>query len=143
MFFLCVPSFLSHLVSTKKNKYINYLIIKTIIIIIILILGIFSCPCVLSAACGRCRTACPSVSGRCVSGGSRSLLKLSQPGRSWQAGKYWERCLGLCFSENIGRTAMATFDNSYIKCYNKCNDDNKKAICHQSPKFALQSVFPL
>ena len=31
-------------------------------------------------------------SGRCVSGGSRSLLKLSHPGRCWQAGKSWERC---------------------------------------------------
>ena len=36
---------------------------------------------------------------------------------------------------------MATFDNSYIKCYNKCNDDNKKAICHQTVKFALYGVF--
>ena len=48
---------------------------------------------------------------------------------------------GLCFWENIGRTAAATFDNLYIKCYNKYNDDNKKAICHQSPKFALYGVF--
>lgn len=31
---------------------------------------------------------------------------------------------------------MATFDNSYRKCYNKCNDDNKKAICHQTGKNA-------
>lgn len=36
---------------------------------------------------------------------------------------------------------MATFDNLYRKCYNKCNDDNKKAISHQSPKFALYGVF--
>ena len=36
---------------------------------------------------------------------------------------------------------MATFDNLYIKCYNKCNDDNKKVISHQSPKFALYGVF--
>ena len=36
---------------------------------------------------------------------------------------------------------MAILDNSYRKCYNKCNDDNKKAICHQSPKFALYGVF--
>ena len=36
---------------------------------------------------------------------------------------------------------MATFDNSYIKCYNKCNDDNKKAISHQTVKFALYGVF--
>ena len=56
------------------------------------IMGTFSCLCVLSAACGRRRTACPSVSGRCVPAGRRSLLKLSQPGRNWQAGKCWERC---------------------------------------------------
>ena len=36
---------------------------------------------------------------------------------------------------------MAIFDNLYRKCYNKCNDDNKKAISHQSPKFALQAAF--
>ena len=60
------------------NKYIYHLIIKTIIITIIILLGIFSCLCVLSAACGRCRTACPSVSGWCVPGGSSGLLKLSQ-----------------------------------------------------------------
>ena len=36
---------------------------------------------------------------------------------------------------------MATFDNLYRKCYNKCNDDNKNVICHQSPKFALYGVF--
>ena len=36
---------------------------------------------------------------------------------------------------------MAFLDNLYRKCYNKCNDDNKKAICHQSPKFALYGVF--
>ena len=36
---------------------------------------------------------------------------------------------------------MATFDNSYIKCYNKCNDDNKNVISHQSPKFTLYGVF--
>ena len=36
---------------------------------------------------------------------------------------------------------MAILDNLYRKCYNKCNDDNKKAISHQSPKFALYGVF--
>ena len=36
---------------------------------------------------------------------------------------------------------MAILDNSYIKCYNKCNDDNKNVICHQSPKFTLYGVF--
>ena len=33
------------------------------------------------------------------------------------------------------------FDILYRKCYNKCNDDNKKAISHQSPKFALYGAF--
>ena len=41
------------------------------------------------------------------------------------------------FAENIGRTAKATFDNSYRKCYNKCNDDNKNVISHQTVKFTL------
>ena len=36
---------------------------------------------------------------------------------------------------------MATFDNSYRKCYNKCNDDNKNVISHQTVKFALYGVF--
>ena len=36
---------------------------------------------------------------------------------------------------------MATFDNSYRKCYNKCNDNNKNVISHQSPKFAPYGVF--
>ena len=36
---------------------------------------------------------------------------------------------------------MATFDNLYRKCYNKCNDDNKNVICHQTVKFALQAAF--
>ena len=59
------------------NKYINHLIIKTIIIIIILILGTFP-------ACVVCVSLVV-----CVLAGSRGLLKLSQPGRNWQAGKYW------------------------------------------------------
>ena len=36
---------------------------------------------------------------------------------------------------------MATFDNLYRKCYNKYNDDNKKAICHQTVKFTLYGAF--
>ena len=36
---------------------------------------------------------------------------------------------------------MATFDSLYRKCYNKCNDDNKNVISHQSHKFALYGVF--
>ena len=35
---------------------------------------------------------CVRVVGVCVPGGSRSLLKLSQVGRCWDVGKYWERC---------------------------------------------------
>ena len=36
---------------------------------------------------------------------------------------------------------MATFDNSYIKCYNKRSDNNKNVISHQTAKFALYGVF--
>ena len=36
---------------------------------------------------------------------------------------------------------MATFDNLYRICYNKCNDDNKNVICHQTGKNALVSRF--
>ena len=93
-------------------------------------MGTFSCPCVVCPGGGRVA-------------GSKGLLKFSQPGRYWQAWKIlgavpeaeWYR--GIFLPENNVWTAMATFDNSYRKCYNKCNDDNKKAICHQSPKFAL------
>ena len=61
--------------------------------------------------------------------------------------------MALYFCENNGTSAAWTmplswpennapiFDSSYRKCYNKCNDDNKKAISHQSPKFALYGVF--
>ena len=61
----------------------------------------------------------------------------------------------LYFAENNGISAAWTmplswpennapiFDNLYRKCYNKRSDDNKNVICHQNPKFALQSVFPL
>lgn len=57
---------------------------------------------------------------------------------------YW----GICFSENNGTSAAWTmplswpennapiFDNLYRKCYNKCNDDNKKGISHQTGKNA-------
>ena len=126
----------------KINIYIN-LILIIIIITIIILLGIFSCPCVLSAACGRCRTACPSVSGWCVYGGEQELVKIftdRQMMASWQvleAVSEEERYWGMFSAENNGRTAMATFDNLYRKCYNKCNDNNKNVICHQSPKFTL------
>ena len=56
-----------------------------------------------------------------------------------EAERYW----GIFFVENNGRTAMAILDNLYIKCYNKRSDDNKKAICHQTVKFALYGVFAI
>ena len=81
--------------------------------------------------------------------GSRSLLKLSQPGsywkpgRCWQAGKDWERCRrqsgvgGYVFLRITVWSLMATFDNLYKKCYNKRSDNNTKGISHQTGKFAL------
>ena len=50
---------------------------------------------------------------------------------------------GYVFPRITAGELMATFDNSYIKCYNKCNDDNKNVISHQTVKFALYGVFPL
>lgn len=38
---------------------------------------------------------------------------------------------------------MATFDNLYRKCYNKCNDDNKNVISHQTGKNAPTKRFCL
>ena len=115
--------------------YIN--LIQIIIIIIILILGIFSCPC------------CVCVPGVCVSGGEQTLVKTFT---SWQvlaslasagsgAGGYpgkritvlqqaWT--MPLSWPENNA----PIFDNLYRKCYNKCNDDNKNVICHQTGKNA-------
>ena len=106
MFFLCVPSFLSLLVSIKQNKYINYLIIKTIIIIIITLWESFPA-----------RVLCVP-GGVCVPGGSRTLVKTFT---SWQELVSWqvlemvseaERYWGMFFAENNGRPEMATFDNS-------------------------------
>ena len=82
-------------VHKKKNKYIYHLIIKTIIIII-LILGIFSCPCVVW------------VLSVCVLGGEQWLVKTFT---SWQVLGCWqvlgavseaERYWGLFFAENNG-----------------------------------------
>ena len=36
---------------------------------------------------------------------------------------------------------LATLDNLYRKCYNKCNDDNKNVISHQTGKNASVSRF--
>ncbi len=82
----------------KQAKQINiyiHLIIKTIIIIILILLGTFPARVVclpLAAGVGRLVRRCPG--GGRVSLGSRGLLKLSQPGSCWQVGKYWERCWG-------------------------------------------------
>ena len=84
-------------------------------------MGIFSCPCCVSGWCWR------------VCGEPGELVKTfttCQELASWQV-------LGAVLGE------LAILDNLYIKCYNKCNDDNKKAISHQTVKFTLQSVFPL
>ena len=112
-------------------------------------MGIFSCPCVVC------------VSGWCVCAGSRGLLKLSQDGRNWQVGRRWERCRrqsgiggyshkritgGLRRYSDFRITvseAMAILDNLYRKCYNKCNDDNKNVISHQTGKNAPTSRFCL
>lgn len=95
----------------------------------------------------------------CVSGSLVSLLKLSQHGKCWLAGKCWELAGagGICFWENNGstaawnrpifsrknngRTAIAILDSLYKKCYNKCNDNNKNVICHQTGKNAPTSRF--
>ena len=131
---LCNVSLVSN---KKKNKYIYInLIIKTIIITIIILLGIFSCPCVVC------------VSGWRVCPGAGGLLKLSQVGRCWQAGKCWERYRrrsGVGGSSGKRITAgdlMATFDNLYRKCYNKRSDNNKNVICHQTGKNAPTKRFP-
>ena len=92
-------------------------------------MGIFSCLCVVRLVC--------------VWRGSGFVKTFT----SWQVLASLENTGGGTGGYSLLRITagdlMATFDNSYIKCYNKCNDNNKKAICHQSPKFALQSVFPL
>ena len=109
-------------------------------------MGIFSC---LPVLCVRLVCVFPV--------GSSGLLKLSQLAgagklantgwcRMWSGtGGYvfpritevlrWYR--GIFCRKNIGKEAMATFHNSYRKCYNKCNDDNKNVISHQTVKFAL------
>ena len=54
-----------------------------------------------------------------------------------EAERYW----GVFSAENNGRAAVAILDNLYRKCYNKCNDDNKNVISHQTVKFTLYGVF--
>ena len=56
-------------------------------------------------------------------------------------GRSWAVSVALYFCENNGISAAPIFDNLYRKCYNKCNDDNKKAICHQTGKNASVSRF--
>lgn len=38
---------------------------------------------------------------------------------------------------------MAILDNLYKRCYNKCNDNNKKVISHQTGKNAPTRRFCL
>ena len=107
----------------------------------------------------------PLVVAVCVSGGSRSLLKLSQAGKSWRVGRCWTvwKDWALSWWEKNGaggyprqRISAALrlvqgglphgvapiLDNSYKRCYNKCNDNNKKAISHQTGKNAPLRRFP-
>lgn len=66
-------------------------------------------------------------------------------------GKPGAWCWGICFWENIGgiwgvsawtmplswpENNAPILDNQQKKCYNKCNDDNKKVISHQTGKNA-------
>ena len=63
-------------------------------------------------------------------------------GRSWTACRTASVVSGALYSvENNGISATAILDNLYRKCYNKCNDDNKKAICHQTVKNAPTKRF--
>ena len=93
-------------------------------------MGIFSCPCVLS--------------GWCVYGGDRGFVKTFT---TWQKLASLENTGGgtggYSFPRITAVDLMATFDNSYRKCYNKRSDDNKNVISHQTVKFALYGVFPL
>ena len=79
----------------NQNKYINYLIIKTIIIITIILWESFPA-----------RVVC--VVGVCVSGGEQELVKIftdRQMMASWQvleAVSEAERCWGFFFAENNG-----------------------------------------
>ena len=91
----------------------------------------------------------------CVSGGKQRLVKTFT---SWQVlaslentgwCRRWSGAGGSSFPRiSAGQrryfdfritvsVELATLDNSYIKCYNKCNDDNKNVISHQTVKFAL------
>ena len=111
--------------------------------------------------------------GVCVPGGSRGLLKFSQVGSLWQVGKCWavsglvsaalrQELDGL--PSGIGgyvfpritpilpAWTMPLFyrennapilDNPYKRCYNKCNDNNKKVISHQTGKNGPGKRFPL
>ena len=69
--------------------YVYFLIYINLILIIIIITFIILCESF------PARVVC--VSGLCVSGGSRGLLKLSQPGKYWQAWKILGAVLGDMF----------------------------------------------
>ena len=128
--------------STKKRINIYcYLILIIIIITFIILCESFPARVVCVPWCWR------------VFVGSRRLLKLSQPGRNWELCRRWSGIGGYVFGritavsgalysvENIGISAVAILDNLYRKCYNKCNDDNKNVICHQTGKNAPVSRF--
>ena len=128
--------------SRRKQRIVNKINIYIHLILIIIIITI-----IILWEPFPARVVC--VSGWCVLGGQQRLVKTFtgwQKLASWQelgavseAERYW----GIFFVENNGRTAMAILDNLYIKCYNKRSDDNKKAICHQTVKFALYGVFAI
>ena len=77
---------------------------------------------------------CPA--GVCMAG-IGGLLKLSQLVVAGSLASTGSGTGGYVFERISAGDLMTIFDNLYRKCYNKCNDDNKKAICHQTVKFAL------
>ena len=82
------------------------------------------------------------LSGWCVYGGDRGFVKTFT---AWQKLASMENTGGGTGGYSLPRITagdlMAILDNSYRKCYNKCNDDNKKAISHQTGKNASVSRF--
>ena len=74
-------------------------------------------------------------------GGEQELVKTFT---SWQVLASLENTGGGTGGYSLPRITagelMAILDNSYRKSYNKCNDDNKNVISHQTVKFALYGV---
>ena len=106
-------------------------------------MGIFSCP-----RCVVCRLRQVSdglpvgVRLVCVWRGSGFVKTFT----SWQVLASLENTGGGTGGYSLLRITagdlMATFDNSYKKCYNKRSDNNKNVICHQTGKNASTSRFP-